>query len=538
MEKEISMNYKEAVIANINDFKDGEMKRVSVEGTEVLASRIEGNFYATGAFCPHYGAPLETGILNGERIICPWHHACFNAKTGDLLEPPSRDALARYEVRIDGGDVIVRIPEEVQNSRIPTMVKYDPQSDSRAFVIIGAGAAGNAATQALREDAFKGRIVMITHENRTPYDRPNLSKEYLQGKAEDDWIPLRSEEFYDKYGIELMRQKRVTQVDFSSKTVSLDKGETLKYDKLLVATGGKARTLGVPGVKLKNIFTLRSYDDSDEIIKASKNTSRVVVIGASFIGMETAFSLTERKLSVTVIAPESVPFERVFGKEIGKMFQKQHEESGVTFRLNASISKFEGNDRVEAVVLENGERVEADLVVIGIGVKPATDFLKGIDLNPDGSLKVDQYFQAAKDVYAAGDIASFPDWRTGEYMRIEHWRTAEQQGRIAAHNMAGKKTAYNSVPFFWTTQSGLNLRYVGHVKNWDDIIIHGDLSSIEFIAFYVKNNRVLAAAGNKRDKEIAAIEELMRLNKLLTPEELENNRVDLLDFMKQCFISK
>ncbi|MGE5446258.1 MAG: FAD-dependent oxidoreductase, partial [Ignavibacteriales bacterium] len=211
---------------------------------------------------------------------------------------------------------------------------------------------------------------------------------------------------------------------------------------------------------------------------------------------------------------------------------KQHEESGVTFKLNASISKFEGNGRVEAVVLENGERVEADLAVIGIGVEPATDFLKGIDLNPDGSIKVDQYFQAVKDIYAAGDIASFLDWRTGEHIRIEHWRTAEQQGRIAAHNMAGKKTVYNSVPFFWTTQVGLNLRYVGHVKNWDDIIIHGDLSSKEFIAFYVKDNRVLAAAGNKRDKEMAAIEELIHLNKLPTPEALQNNQVDLLDLIK------
>ncbi len=530
------MDYKEAVIANINDFKDGEMKRVSVEGTEVLASRIDGNFYATSAFCPHYGAPLDMGVLNGDRIVCPWHHACFNAKTGDLLEPPSRDSLVRYEVRIDGDGVIVRIPEGVQNSRIPTMVKYDPQSDSRVFLIIGAGAAGNAAAQSLREDGFKGRIVMITHENRTPYDRPNLSKEYLQGKAEDEWMPLRPEGFYDEYGIELMRQRMVVQVDFSSKTISLDKGETLKYDKLLVATGGKARTLGVPGARLKNIFTLRSYDDSDEIIKASKNASQVVVVGASFIGMETAFSLTERKLLVTVIARDSVPFEKTFGKEIGKMFQKQHEENGVTFRLNASISKFEGNDRVEAVVLEGGERVEADLVVIGIGVEPATAFLKGIDLNPDGGIKVDQYFQAAKDVYAAGDIASFPDWRTGEYIRIEHWRTAEQQGRIAAHNMAGKKTAYNSVPFFWTTQAGLNLRYVGHTNNWDNIIIHGDLSSREFIAFYVKDNRVVAAAGNKRDKEIAAIEELIRLNKLPTPEALKSSQVDLLDLI--CSVAK
>ena len=527
------MNYRETVIAHINELKDGEMKRVSIDGTDVLLSRINGNFYAVGASCTHYGAPLDLGILNGERIVCPWHHACFNAKTGDLLEPPARDALPQYGIRIDGDDVIVKLPEKVEDKRIPKMVKYDPQSDGRIFIIIGAGAAGNAAAQALREEGFKGHIIMITYENRVPYDRPNLSKEYLQGKAEDEWMPLRSEEFYNEYGIESMLRKEVTHVDTSSKTVSFDSGETLKYDKLLIATGGKPRTLNVPGAELKNILTLRSYDDSDEIIKASENASRVAVVGASFIGMETAFSLTERKLQVTVIAPESVPFERVFGKEIGKLFQKQQEDNGATFKLGVAVTKFEGDGKVEAVVLENGERVEADLVVVGIGVKPATDFLKGIDLESDGSIKVNQYFCAAQDVYAAGDIARFPDWRTGEYIRIEHWRTAEQQGRIAAHNMVGKETPYNSVPFFWTAQAGLNFRYVGHVKDWDNLIIEGDVSSKEFIAFYVKNNQILAAAGNKRDKEMAAVEELMRLKKMPAPEALKDTSVDLMEIIKK-----
>ena len=525
------MNYRETVIANANELKEGEMTRVSIDGTNVLLSNINGNFYAVGAFCTHYGAPLDMGILSGERIACPWHHACFNAKTGDLLEPPARDALPQYEIRIDGEDVIIKLPEKVEDRRIPKMVRHDPQSDDRTFIIIGAGAAGNAAAQALRENGFQGRISMITYENRIPYDRPNLSKDYLQGKAEDEWMPLRSEEFYDDYGIELMRQKKVTRVDTTSKTISLDSGETLKYDKLLVATGGKARTLNVPGVKLRNIFTLRSYDDSDEIIEASENASRVAIVGASFIGMETAFSLTERKLPVTVIAPGSVPFEQVFGGEIGKMFQRQQEENGVIFKLGVAVARFEGDGKVEAVVLENGEQIEADLVVVGVGVKPATDFLKGIDLESDGSIKVNKYFRAAQDLYAAGDIALFPDWRTGEYIRIEHWRTAEQQGRIAAHSMVGKEMPYNGLPFFWTTQAGLNFRYVGHVKDWDNLIIKGDVSSREFVAFYVKNNQILAAAGNKRDKEMAAIEELMRLKKMPTLEALQDNSFDLSEFI-------
>jgi NADPH-dependent 2,4-dienoyl-CoA reductase/sulfur reductase-like enzyme/nitrite reductase/ring-hydroxylating ferredoxin subunit len=533
IEEESIMNHRETIISNINELKDGEMKRVSIDDTDVLLSRINGNFYALGASCTHYGGPLELGILSGERIVCPWHHACFNAKTGDVLEPPAIDSLPQYEIRIEGDDIIIKLPEKVVDRRIPRMVKHDPQSDDRTFIIIGAGAAGNAAAQGLRENGFKGRLIMITYENRIPYDRPNLSKEYLQGKAEAEWMPLRSEEFFNDYGIELMRQKKVTHVDTSLKTILLDTGETLKYDKLLVATGGKARMFNVPGAELENIFTLRSYDDSDEIIKASESASRVTVVGASFIGMETAFSLTERKLPVTVIAPESVPFKHVFGEEIGRMFQKQQEENGVTFKLGVAVAKFEGDGKVEAVMLENGERSRADLVVVGIGVSPATDFLNGIDLEPDGSIKVNEYFCAAQDVYAAGDIARFPDWRTGEHIRIEHWRTAEQQGRIAAQNMIGKQMPYDSVPYFWTTQAGLNFRYVGHVKDWDNLIIKGDVSSQEFIAFYVKNNQILAAAGNKRDKEIAAIEELMRLKKMPAPEALRDNSVDLAEIIKR-----
>lgn len=525
------MNYKEVVAAKKKDLKDGEMKRVSIEDTDVLLSQIDGKIYAVGARCPHYGANLEMGILSGDRIVCPWHHACFNAKTGDLEEPPASDALPRFEVKIDGEDVIVRLPEKVEDDRTPPMVKQDLQSDKRVFAIIGAGGAANAAAQTLREDEFKGRIVMVTYENRLPYDRPNLSKGYLQGKAKDEWMSLRSEDFYNEYDIELMLQSKVTHLDTASQTITLESGDILRYDALLLATGGTARTLNLPGADLRNIFTLRSYDDANDIIKASESASQVIIIGASFIGMETAHSLTVRKLPVTVIAPESVPFESVFGKEIGKLFQKKHEDNGVTFRLGTSVSHFEGDGTVKAVVLENGERIETDLVVIGVGVKPATDFLQDINLHTDGSVEVDKYLRTDKQVYAAGDIARFPDWRTGEAIRIEHWRTAEQQGRIAAHNMMGKQIPFTSVPFFWTTQAGLHIRYVGYVKDWDEIIIDGDVFSKEFIAYYVKNNCVLAVLGSKRDQEMAAIEELIRLKKMPTPKELHKHSVDLLQLL-------
>jgi apoptosis-inducing factor 3 len=494
-------------------------------------TRINEEIHAFGETCPHYGAPLEEGILNGTRIVCPWHHASYDAITGDVLEPPSLDALPVYQTKISGDDVIVVLPDEIPGSRIAEMTRRDA-ADERVFVIIGAGAAGNAAAQTLREDGFKGRIIVVTQEDRFPYDRPQLTKEYLEGQSDDTALPLRSEDFYKDHEIEFMLKSKVEKVSIADRIITFETGETLKYDSVLLASGGIPRTLDVPGADLPGVFTLRSWEDSSAIIKACEGASRVAVVGTSFIGIETAYSLSQRQLTVTVIGVDSVPFEKALGSEIGTLFQQLHEANGVSFKLNARVSGFEGSEKVEAVVLENGERIPADLVVVGVGVTPATDFIEGIDLLPDGSVPVDEFFRAAEHVYAAGDIATFPYWYTGERLRIEHWRTAEQQGRIAGHNMAGKGIPYRSVPFFWTTQVGLYFRYVGHAKEWDDIIVivHRDVSSTAFVAYYIKDSRVLAAAGNDTEKEMAAIEELMRLNQMPEPKQLRAESFNILDW--------
>ena len=522
------MDSRELVICKVDELKNGKMKTFNVNNVDILLSKIDDNFYAVAAYCTHYGAPLEEGMLSGDRIVCPWHHACFHAKSGDLLEPPARDSLPFYEVRTENNDVIVKLPEKIDSNRLPEMVKQDLEKDDRTFIILGAGAAGNAAAQALREDGFQGRIVMITQENCGPYDRPNLSKDYLQGEAEPEWMPLRGEEFYSDNNIELLLNKKVTQVNAKDKHLVFSDNEILEYDKLLISSGGHARTLNIAGSNLRNIFTLRSFDDADRIIKACENASNAVIIGASFIGMETADSLRHRKIDVTVVAPEKVPFEHVFGNPIGSLFQQLHEENGVKFILEQAVERFEGDGNVEAVVLKNGDRIEADLVIAGIGVKPATEFIEGINRQRDGSLKVDQYFHAANDVYAAGDIATFPYWYSGSDIRIEHWRTAERQGRIAAHNMTGKKTNFGSIPFFWTVQAGITLRYVGHVKEWDEIVVSGSIADKNFISYYVKNNKVQAAAGCNHDHEMTIIEELMRLDRMPSPDRLKNGPIDLI----------
>ena len=522
------MEYKEVVVAQVRELPDGTMKQIAVEGGEILLTSVKGEISALGAFCTHYNARLENGILSGDTIVCPSHHACFCAKSGDLKEPPALNALPKFEVVVRGDDVIVRLPEKIGKMRIPDMVSPDPARDARTFVIVGAGAAGNAAAQSLRQNGFQGRILMISRETDLPYDRPNLDKDYLNGEAKDEWMPLRSEKFFQNRGIELMLGKNVTAVDARSKTLAFETGESLRYDKLLLATGSVARNLNVPGETLANIFTLRSFADSRALVQACAKAARAVIVGASFIGLESASSLRRRGLPVTVIAPEAVPFARVFGAEIGTMLRQAHEENGVTFHLGTAVERFEGEEAVKTVVLKNGIRIDADLVLIGIGVTPDTGHLQDVPKETDGSIRTDACFRAAEDVYAAGDIALFPDWRFGEYIRIEHWRTAEQQGRDAALNMAGKPTVNMNVPFFWTKQANLSIRYVGHAQNWDEIIFDGDVASRNFIAFYIRNNEVHAAAGCKRDKQMAAILKLMHMKRMPAASEIRGNSLDFV----------
>jgi apoptosis-inducing factor 3 len=525
------MDYKEFPLADTSDLRDGEMKEVYAGETKILLARVGNEFHAVGAACPHYGAPLAEGALCGTRVVCPWHHACFDVTTGNLEEPPALDSLPRYEVRIEDGRVLARVPYGTEDRVPPSMSRRDP-SDARLFLILGAGAAGYAAAQTLREDGFRGRVALVTREDRAPYDRPNLSKDYLQGHAEPEWMPLRPEEFYEQFDIELLLEREVTRVDAAAKTVTFYSGDTLAYDALLVATGGSARRLNIPGSDLKNICLLRGFNDADSVIETAVRSRRVVVVGASFIGMEAAAALRARGLDVTVVAPSREPFESTLGPEVGALFRRAHEERGVKFKLGSIVYRFEGTSNVEAVTLEGGERIEADMVLAGVGVHPATGFLEGVALDEDGGVFVDEYMRAADGLYAAGDIACFDDPRTGARARIEHWRTAQQQGRVAAHNMAGRHTTFDGVPFFWTRQFDTGLLYVGHAQSWDEIIYSGDVEACDFLAFYVRGGRALAVAGVNRDRDMAALEELLRLNLMPGAEELRAGVADFAELLR------
>lgn len=523
----------EAVVAKIHELKDGEMKEVKVGETTVLLSRIKGEFHAIGGICSHYGGNLSEGTCKGERVYCPWHMSAFNMVTGDLEEPPGLDAMPRFEVRIEGENVIVSVPEGAGDRRVHPMAKQNTKADPRTFVILGTGAAGLAAGEALRQDGFQGRVVMITQEKRLPYDRPELSKGYLAGATPQEALGLRPEEFFAAHDLEIILEKKVAKADAVAKSLTFADGTVMKYDALLLATGGAARPLEVPGADLAQVFTLRNREDAEAIIAAAREGANAVIVGASFIGMETAGSLSARGLKVTVAAPGEMPFQRTLGPEIGRMWQQLLEENRVTFRLGVRVARLEGRSRVEAVVLDNGEKLPADLVIAGVGVKPATEMLRGVPLNPDGSVTVDETLRVAEGLYAAGDIARFPDWRTGELIRIEHWRLAMQHGRVAARNLAGKKTPFRDVPFFWSERLDIFFQYAGYVSSWDEIIYQGDSASRNFLAFYVKNKRVLAVAACQHDREMTAITELMRLDRLPTPEELRRGPVDFVQRLRE-----
>lgn len=524
---------KEIVVAKIDDLENGQMQQVAVGDSQILLSKIENKFYATGAFCTHYGAPLAKGILCKERIICPWHNACFNAIAGQQEEPPGLDSLATFAVRIEGDEVIVKLPDDLVQKRTLEMAKHIANVDSRVFVVLGAGAAGINAVEKLRQKGFQGKIILVSAEEKLPYDRTKLSKNYLQGKAETDSLSIRSCEFYEKHSIELRFGKSVTAVDTLNKSLTFADGSHLEYDSLLIATGGTPRKLDLPGADLANIFTIRQPEDVQAILGTLENVQKALVIGSSFIGMEAAASLTQQGLEVTVVSPSDVPFKKILGDKLGKMFQQVHQQNGVNFKFETKATKFIGKETVESVVLENGEEIATDLVIVGVGVQPNTDFVQGIKLNePDRSIPVNQYLQTEiKDIYAAGDIASFPYAPMGASTRIEHWRLAAQQGRIAAENMLHQYTddsdsASNLVPFFWSGQYDLKLRYVGHAEQWDEVYLDGSLEQPEFLAFYIQDNQVMAVAGINRDRDIAAISELMRQQQMPDGNTVKNQSID------------
>ena len=499
-------------VASVADLADGGKLQADVDGTPVLLVRTGSRIHAVGALCPHAGAPLAEGLLHGDRLVCPWHKATFCLRTGAVLEPPALDPLPLFEVESRDGRILV-------TATSPTTPGTPPGTDPRLFVVVGGGAAGATAAQTLREVGFAGRLVLLDAEGRVPYDRTVLSKYALSGRKGAEKSPLQSQAFYKSHGIE-RRQGRVTILDPVRRRIACADGSVLDYDSALLATGCRPIRPDLPGSTLGNVFVLRSKADAEAILAQAERSEAAVILGASFIGMEVAASLKERGLDVTVVARDTAPFDKVLGPRIGTAFRTLHERHGVRFRLGSIVEALDGDDRVRSITLAGGETLAADLVVIGFGGKPATDFLQGIALGRDGGIPVDASLKVTDGLFAAGDIASFPVYGTGETIRVEHWRVAEQHGRVAALGMVGQQARYVAPPMFWTIQYLKRLDYIGHAATWDEIVVHGDLETPAFLAYYVKDGIVAAAAGLDRDIDTAALTELFRLHRGWTAQAL------------------
>jgi NADPH-dependent 2,4-dienoyl-CoA reductase/sulfur reductase-like enzyme/nitrite reductase/ring-hydroxylating ferredoxin subunit len=473
---------------------DGAMLAGQVDGEAVLVVRRGDEIFAVGATCTHYNGPLPEGILVGETVRCPWHHACFNLRTGAAVRAPAFAALPRWRVERRGDTVFVG--EKLQEDAAP--VRPNSGIGPERIVIVGGGAAGFAAAEMLRREGFGGGIAMLSVDEAPPCDRPNLSKDYLAGSAPEDWIPLRDESFYRDQNIDLHLQARVSAIDPDGQRVALQDGRTFPFHKLLLATGAEPVRLSIPGAELEHVRVLRTLADSRAIIDQAKVARRALVVGASFIGLEVAASLRARELEVHVVAPDHRPMERILGPEFGDFIQSLHEEHGVVFHLRQTVAAIE--DR--RVRLSSGEMLDTDLVVAGIGVRPNTELAGRAGLAIDRGVSVNQYLETSRPgVFAAGDIARWPDPHTGETLRIEHWVVAERQGQTAARNMLGYREPFAAVPFFWSQHYDVSIAYVGHAAAWDRLEADGDMRSRDCAVRYYRDGRVLALATIFRDVE-------------------------------------
>jgi NADPH-dependent 2,4-dienoyl-CoA reductase/sulfur reductase-like enzyme/nitrite reductase/ring-hydroxylating ferredoxin subunit len=475
----------------LGEIPDGSTLSGRVGDTAVLLSKFHEKLFAVSGTCTHYGAPLSNGLIAGQVVRCPLHHACFSLRTGAALSAPALDPVDCWRVDVDGGTVFVRDkldgPEE-RASRASTGVER--------IIIIGGGAAGLACANELRRLGYTGAVTMISADPDPPCDRPNLSKDFLAGTAPEDWLPLRSLDWYAQNNVDLLLGVQVQQIDVARRRVQTRRDQHFAYDRLLLATGSEPNRLQGPGFDAANVLTLRSVADARDIAMRAKPGTRAAIVGSSFIGMEAAAALRKRDVAVTVVSPEPVPFERTLGSEIGHWLRRLHERHGVRFHLGTAASSFDG----ERLQLENREVIDADFVVVGIGVRPRADLARAIGISATGAVPVDAFLETRHaGVFAAGDIAEYPDPLTGEPVRIEHWVTAEGQGQVAAANMLAGKQRYCAVPFFWTEQFGLALRYVGHARTWDETQIDGDVEACDFIARYFRQGRHCASAAVGRD---------------------------------------
>ena len=479
-------------------FTEGGMRVGHVGDEDVLLVRRGADIFAVSPHCTHYHGPLADGLAVDGTIRCPWHHACFDLRTGEALRAPAFSPLDTWKVEQQDGTIFVR-----EKKPMPAPKPPNKNTTPGKIVIAGGGAAGFAAAEMLRRHNYQGEIVMLSDDSAAPVDRPNLSKDYLAGNAPEEWVPLRPDSYYAENGIELRLNAFVGAINPRSKEVALADGGTISYDRLLLATGAEPIRLPLPGAAPADVLTLRSLQDCRSIIARAQDAKRVMVIGASFIGLEVAASLRARGLEVHVVAPEARPMEKVLGPQFGDLIRALHEEKGVHFHLQNTVNGFEAGQ----ATLKDGTKLPADFVVQGVGVRPRIQLAEAAGLAIDKGVSVNAYLQtSAPEIYAAGDIARWPDPHSGASIRVEHWVVATRQGQTAARNMLGLREEFTSVPFFWSQHYDVPINYVGHAESWDDLVIEGDPMAKDGLVRFRRAGRTLAVASLFRDLESLKVE--------------------------------
>lgn len=475
--------------------QNGGMIQGRVGEEDVILARHADEFFAVGAGCTHYHGSLVEGLLVGDQLRCPLHHACFSLRTGMPLDAPAFDAIPRWRVERVGDKIFVR-EKLAALAQYPEANRKTPSSPPASVVIVGGGAAGLAGADMLRRKGYGGSVTIISADDSAPYDRPNVSKDYLQQPIPDEWMNLRVPEFYKEQEIYLALNSRVASLDLEQKQVRLQDGRAYPFGALLLATGAEVIKLSIPGARESDLFYVRTWSDARAIFNRVESSRLVVVVGASFIGLEVAASLRSRGLEVHVVAPERQPFERTLGREVGRFFRALHESQGVIFHLGRSLKSVEGRQ----VTLSDGTNLPADFLVLGVGVRPAVTLAEDAGLQVDRGVVVNEYLETSSPgIFAAGDIARWPDRRSGQQIRVEHWVVAERQGQVAAKNILGWREPFAAVPFFWTQQFDVSLRYVGHAEKWDAVEIDGSLESRNCAVSYKQDGKTLAVATIGRD---------------------------------------
>ncbi|QDK45050.1 pyridine nucleotide-disulfide oxidoreductase [Bdellovibrio sp. ZAP7] len=480
--------------------KDGETLLGHVGDKAVLLVKVEGEVYAVGANCTHYGGPLNQGLLSGHHIHCPWHHSSFNVKTGEAEKAPALVPLSCWSTEVRDDKVFV-----TGKKTIPQPVLRG--TESQHIVIIGAGAAGTACAVMLRRQGFAGTIQMVSHDDSLPYDRPNLSKDYLAGNAPEEWLPIMKSSFFDKNKILLNLNVSAVEINVDQKAVQLSDGRMLYFDKLLLATGGEPIAPPIVGIESKNVFMLRTLKDCRRIIEKCRESKSVAVVGAGFIGLEVAASLKQRGIDVHVIAPEEMPLMKTLGIHVGSYLKKAHESHGVHFHLGRTVKEV----KEDSVILDDGSTIACDFVVVGVGIKPNLSLARQAGCEIDQGVLVNDYLETSiPGIYAAGDIARWPDPRSLRPIRVEHWEVAERHGQVVAANMLGARSKYLDVPFFWTQQYDKIVCYIGFSDRFDRMELLGDPGKDDFAVIYYEDDRVAAFMTVGRDLENLKVEQALQ----------------------------